>query len=62
MATIPKEVLVELARTLERVSLGVRNPEAAKKACERMDRAREELRKKFGEFAVPFIREFRDEE
>lgn len=63
-STIPNEALSELARTLERVTLGSTDSETAKKSAERMDRVREELRRKFGEFdiAVPSTREYRDGE
>jgi hypothetical protein len=52
----------ELQKTLERVQAGVRDPVAMRQACERMDRAREELRKKIGivDVAVEFIRDARN--
>ena len=42
---------------------GVRDPEAARRACERMDRMREEIQKRVGtvEISVDFIRELRDQ-
>jgi hypothetical protein len=42
---------------------GVRDPEEMRKACERMDRMREEVRKREGilDIAVPAIRELRGE-
>jgi hypothetical protein len=41
----------------------VRDPEVMRQACERMDRMREELRRKHGvlDIGVPAIREFRGE-
>ncbi len=59
--TIPignPELIEAIARCMKRV----RDPEAARKACERMDRMREETQKRVGtvEVAVDFIRELRD--
>jgi hypothetical protein len=41
----------------------VRDPEEMKKACERMDKMREDIKKKHGvlDIGVPAIRELRDE-
>ena len=63
-STIPNEALSELARVLERVTLGSTDVESARKSAERMDRVREELRNKFGELdiSVPSTREYRDGE
>ncbi len=53
----------ELNEAIARRMKGVRDPEAARKACERMDRMREEIKKRVGtvEVAVDFIRELRDQ-
>lgn len=55
--------LTELQETLDRARRGVRDPEAMRKAAERMDRMREEMRERVGivDLAVPLIRESRDE-
>ena len=62
-ATIPPELLAELQEAVDRVVKGVRDPEAMRKACERMDQMREEMRRRVGEVevAVDLIREIRDE-
>jgi hypothetical protein len=51
----------ELQAAAERAAAGVRDPEAMRKACERMDRMREENRKLFGiqNIAVELIRDAR---
>ena len=53
----------ELNEAIARRMKGVRDPEAARRACERMDRMREEIQKKVGtvEVAVKFVRELRDQ-
>lgn len=53
----------ELEEAIARRMKGVRDPDAARKACERMDHMREETRKRVGtvEVAVKFIRELRDQ-
>ena len=52
----------ELQAALDRLSRGIRDPEAARKSRERMDRVREENRKRLGvqNIAVDLIRESRD--
>ena len=52
----------ELRDVLDTVAGGIRDPEAAKQARERMDRIREENRRLFGEqnAAVELIRQGRD--
>jgi hypothetical protein len=59
---IPDELRTALREALEKLALGIRDPQAAKKACERMDRMREENRRLFGEHnnAVEIIREMRN--
>jgi hypothetical protein len=60
---IPADVRAEFEETVRRAMSGKRDPEAMRKACERMDRMREETRKKHGELdiGVPAIRELRGE-
>ena len=67
MATVEKppaistDLLIEMQERAERASKGVRDPVDAQRACERMDRMREELRQNIGEtdLAVKLIREAR---
>ena len=60
---IPAEVMTELEEAARFALSGIRDPEAMRRACERMDRMREEVRKKHGllDIGVPSIRELRDE-
>ena len=60
---IPPELMAELQRAADLAAKGVRDPEAMRSACERMDRMREAVRKKHGilDIGVPAIRELRDE-
>jgi hypothetical protein len=62
-AAIPQEDLDALQQAIDRAVKGIRDPDAARKACEEMDRAREEMRRTYGErnLAVELIRESRDE-
>jgi hypothetical protein len=62
--TLPPEVMAELQEAAEKAAAGVRDSEAARQACERMDRMREQLRQARGEMnvAVDLIREAREEE
>ncbi len=58
------EYITELEEAVNRLLRGTRDPEAMRKACERMDRMREEMRQRHVgevEFAVDLIRESRDE-
>ena len=61
---IPPELLAELQEAADRAARGVRDPEVMRRACERMDRMREEIRQKHGvlDIGVPAIRELRDGE
>ncbi|MDZ4685998.1 MAG: hypothetical protein SH850_13095 [Planctomycetaceae bacterium] len=62
-STIPaSEAERELEIVVDRLMKGVRDPEAARKACERMDRMREELWEQIGtvEVAVELIRDARN--
>ena len=63
-AGIPEEIKAQLQETIDDLMKGIRRPEKMKAACERMDRMREENRKRFGEqnIAVQLIRETRDQQ
>jgi hypothetical protein len=58
---ITPEIMAELQEAVERAMKGIRDPEAMRKACERMDRMREETYRKHGllDIAVPSIRALR---
>ena len=60
---IPPDLAAELREVLDNLAGGIRDPEAARKARERMDRIREENRRLFGEqcIAVELIRQTRDQ-
>ena len=60
---IPPELLAQMREAALKAMSPLRDPEAMKKACERMDRMREEIKKKHGilDIGVPAIRELRDE-
>jgi hypothetical protein len=60
---IPPELLAQMREAAIKGMSPGRDPEAMKKACERMDRMREEIKKKHGilDIGVPAIRELRDE-
>jgi hypothetical protein len=60
---IPPGIIAELQEAADRAVKGIRDPEAIRKACERMDKLREEIRRKHGllDIGVPAIRELRDE-
>ena len=62
-ARVPSEVDADLQEAIRRAMSGVRDPEEMRKACERMDRMREEVRKREGilDIGVPAIRELRGE-
>jgi hypothetical protein len=53
----------DVLAAVDRVLRGVRDPEAMRRASERMDRMREEMRQRVGNvnLAVPLIRETWDE-
>ncbi len=67
MPTIEKPAAIavdsEVQAAVDRVLRGVRDPEVMRRAAERMDRMREEMRLRVGdvELAVSLIRETRDE-
>ena len=56
------EMMAELQEAIERAMKGIRDPEAMRKAYERMDRTRKETYRKHGllDIAVPSIRALRD--
>ncbi len=55
--------LDEFQDAIRRATSGVRDPEAMRRAADRMDRAREEIRRQHGvlDIGVPAIRELRGE-
>jgi len=61
--TIPADLMAELWAATERAARGVNDPTVMRRACERMDRMREELRQRVGDLDVApdLIREGRDE-
>jgi hypothetical protein len=61
--SIPAEIMAELDKTVANAIQGGRDPDAMAHAAERMDRMREEMRRRVGEgeWAVPLARETRDE-
>lgn len=61
---IPQQIMAELQAAADRAAKGIRDPEIAAKACERMDQLREEIRREHGilDIGVPAIRELRDGE
>jgi hypothetical protein len=62
-AAISQKDLDALQEAIDRAVRGIRDPKAARRACEEMDQAREEMRRDYGErnLAVDLIRESRDE-
>jgi len=61
--SIPPDVVAEFQQAVDDLLKGIRRPEKMRAACERMDRMREENRKRFGEqnIAVELIRQTRDQ-
>jgi len=62
-STIPSELMTELQERAELAARGVVDPETRRAARARMDRMREEFRRRHGEVnvAVDLIRESRDD-
>jgi hypothetical protein len=60
---IPPDLAAEFREALDDLAKGIRRPEKVRAACERMDRLREENRKRFGEqnIAVELIRQTREQ-
>ncbi len=63
MENLTPELLAEMEEAAKIAMSNVRDPEVMKKACERMDKMREEIYQKHGilDIGVPAIRELRDE-
>ena len=61
--SLTSELLAAMRQAGQKALSNVRDREAMKRACDRMDRMREEIRKKHGtlDIGVPAIRELRDE-
>jgi hypothetical protein len=60
---VPVELRAEFDEAVRRAMSGQRDPEAMAKGCERMDRLREEIRRRHGvqDIGVDLIRELRGE-
>ena len=60
---VPPELRAEFEDAIRRALSGRRDPEAMRRACEHMDRVREEIRQLHGiqEIGVDLIRELRGE-
>jgi hypothetical protein len=63
IVAVPAELLSEIQVAVDRLVKGIRDPDTMNRACERMDRMREEMRKRAGEIevAVDLVREAREE-
>jgi hypothetical protein len=61
-ACIPAELMAQLQEAADQLARGERNPEAAKRSAQRMDRMREENRRRFGvqNIGVDIIRQMRE--
>ena len=61
---IPADLMAELRQAAERAAKGVRDPEAMRQACERMDRISEQIRKRHGvlDIGTSAIRALREAE
>ncbi len=61
--SLSPEIVADMERAVKLAMSEVRDPEAMRLACERMDRMREEIRQKHGvlDIGVPAIRELRGE-
>jgi hypothetical protein len=61
---LPAELMAELEAAARYAAAGIRDPEVMRRACERMDKLSEEVRRKHGvlDIGVPAIRELRDSE
>ncbi len=59
---IPPELMAELQDAADKAAQGARDPDAARRACARMDRMREKNSQAFGQqdIGVDIIREMRD--
>ena len=63
LSTVPPELRAEFDEAVRRAMAGQRDPEAMRKACEHMDKVREEIRRQYGvqDIGVELIRELRGE-
>jgi hypothetical protein len=63
-STLPPDLILAMEEAAQSAMSNHRDPEAMRRACERMDRMREDIRKKHGvlDIGVPAIRELRDGE
>jgi hypothetical protein len=63
-ARVPEETMRDLIEACRLATSGIRDAEVMRRAFERMDRLREENRRRFGvqDIGVDIIREFRDRE
>jgi len=54
--------MARMQNAADQAAQGIRNPEEMRRACERMDRIREQIRQRHGllDIGVPAIRELRD--
>ena len=61
---IPPELMAALQQAAEQAAKGIRDPEAMRRACEDMDRLREEIFRRHGllDIGTPAIRALRDGE
>lgn len=61
---LPPELMAELEAAARYAASGIRDPEVMRRACERMDKLSEEIRRKHGvlDIGVSAIRELRDSE
>lgn len=59
---INAELMARMQDAADKAAQGIRDPAEMRKACERMDRVREQIRQRHGllDVAVPSIRELRD--
>ncbi|MFN0056782.1 MAG: hypothetical protein ACKV0T_31950 [Planctomycetales bacterium] len=59
----PAELMAKMQEAADNASKGVRDREVSRRACEEMDRMREELRQRIGtvNMAVDLIRDARDQ-
>ena len=62
-STVPPELRADFDEAMRRAMAGQSDPEAMRKACEHMDRLREEIRQQYGvqDIGVDLIRELRGE-
>ena len=61
LSIVPPELRAEFEDAVRRAMSGQRDPEAMRKACEHMDRLREDIQRQYGiqDIGVDLIRELR---